>query len=236
MLSHTTKPDGAMGAFWVKHCEDVCAALVSEPGTGVMVESGDGRWCYMNNQAAEMHFGPRAEPSRYIGRQWSDVMPEEWVRDRFELHRRMLEKSERPVLLRAIWRGREHLSWIRCISKDSDADVGKPDLFLIICRPTSLGESTGGFSENTEFEMIDSAVINLGRLDVLSPRELEVTALLGQGLSVKEIAAVLHRSEKTVDHHRVSIYEKLNVHDRVALADIARAAGLKVEDSGRRRV
>jgi DNA-binding CsgD family transcriptional regulator/ribosomal protein L24E len=236
MLSDTTKPDRAMSDFWVKHCENLCTALVSEPGTGVMVVSGDGRWRFMNTQAAEMHFGPGAEPSQYIGRKWSDVMPEEWVQDRLNLHRKMLEKPERPVLLRVIWRGRQHLSWIRCIAKDFDADAGEPDLFLIISRLTSNDGSAEDFSGSTAFEMIDSSVVNLGRLDVLSPRELEVTALLGQGLSVKEIAAVLHRSEKTVDHHRVSIYEKLKVHDRVALADIARAAGLRVEDAGRTRV
>ena len=220
----------------VEHCGQLCSALVAEPGTGIMIVSADGRWLYMNHQAAEIHFGPGADPSKYVGRRWAEFMPEEWVRDRLELHRRMLEHADRPVMLRVIWRGEQHFSWIRHVPRDPDGNPSVPDLFLIVARRAPTNDAAEELPTRTAFEQVDSAVMNLGRLDALSPRELEVTALLGQGLSVKEIAAILHRSEKTIDHHRVSIYEKLRVHDRVALAEIARAAGLRVEDAERTRV
>jgi DNA-binding NarL/FixJ family response regulator len=48
-------------------------------------------------------------------------------------------------------------------------------------------------------------------LAVLSDRELEVFQMIGQGLSVKEIAAHLFLSAKTVEVHREHIKEKLGL-------------------------
>ncbi|MHC4441987.1 MAG: response regulator transcription factor [Planctomycetota bacterium] len=48
-------------------------------------------------------------------------------------------------------------------------------------------------------------------IDSLSDRELEVFELLGQGLSVRQIADKLHRSPKTVESHRENIKTKLNL-------------------------
>ncbi len=236
MMTHTPPPPCPITQFLIEHAGDLCTALVAEPSTGITVITADGRWVYMNAQAAEILFGPGADPSRYVGRRWSEFMPPEWVEDRLELNRRMLAHPERPVMLRVIWRGQQHFTWIRRIARDADSPAETPELLLLITRRSPSNEAGEELTSRTAFEPVDSSVMNLGRLDVLSPRELEVTALLGQGLSVKEIAAILHRSEKTVDHHRVSIYEKLKVHDRVALAEIARAAGLKAEDAERRRV
>ena len=87
-----------------------------------------------------------------------------------------------------------------------------------------------------DFEKHDTNVIGLGPLDVLSTRELEVLALLGQGLSAAEIAEVLHRSVKTINTHRESIGKKLKIDDRVKLAAGALRAGLRLTDAARARV
>jgi DNA-binding NarL/FixJ family response regulator len=79
-------------------------------------------------------------------------------------------------------------------------------------------------------EWLDAEVANLGKLDVLSDRELEVFALLGQGLAIKDIAKLLYRSEHTIISHRKAIGVKLGMDDRVKLANIARQAGLTVKD------
>jgi two-component system invasion response regulator UvrY len=63
-------------------------------------------------------------------------------------------------------------------------------------------------------------------LDLLSPRELEVAKLLALGLSVKQIAAALHRSPKTIETHTTHLMAKLSVHDRVALSHLAIREGL----------
>jgi len=50
----------------------------------------------------------------------------------------------------------------------------------------------------------------------LTARELEVVALVAQGLTNGAIAARLHRSEKTVDHHVSAVLAKLDVNSREA--------------------
>jgi DNA-binding NarL/FixJ family response regulator len=56
---------------------------------------------------------------------------------------------------------------------------------------------------------------------LLTDRELEVLALLGQGLVPKDIAAALKLSPKTVSAHRQNIMSKLDVHNAAALAALA---------------
>lgn len=55
-------------------------------------------------------------------------------------------------------------------------------------------------------------------LQSLTPREREVLALLGQGMSNKRIASVLGVAEKTVKTHVSSVLAKLEVEDRVQAA------------------
>jgi len=64
------------------------------------------------------------------------------------------------------------------------------------------------------------------KLDLLTPRELQILGLIGKGLSRVDIAEALRRSPKTVDNHRAAIMEKLGVHDRVELARYAIREGL----------
>jgi DNA-binding NarL/FixJ family response regulator len=52
----------------------------------------------------------------------------------------------------------------------------------------------------------------------LSRREMEVLALLAQGLSNKEIGEQLNLSEITVRNYLTTIMEKLHLHNRVELA------------------
>jgi DNA-binding NarL/FixJ family response regulator len=54
-------------------------------------------------------------------------------------------------------------------------------------------------------------------LSTLSDRELEVFQMIGRGLSVKEIAAQLFLSAKTVEVHREHIKEKLNLRSSAEL-------------------
>lgn len=62
--------------------------------------------------------------------------------------------------------------------------------------------------------------------DILSPREVEVLCLLGEGCSNGEIAHRLFIAESTVKRHLINIYHKLNVHNRTEAIVRARELAL----------
>ena len=64
------------------------------------------------------------------------------------------------------------------------------------------------------------------RLSALTNRQLEVLRHLARGRSVKEVAKMMHLSEKSVDSHKYRIMHKLGIHDRVELARYAIREGL----------
>jgi len=60
----------------------------------------------------------------------------------------------------------------------------------------------------------------------LSSREMEVLQLIAEGMANKETAAHLHISIKTVEKHRQSLMDKLNIHDTAGLTRHAIATGI----------
>jgi DNA-binding NarL/FixJ family response regulator len=64
----------------------------------------------------------------------------------------------------------------------------------------------------------------------LTPRELEVLALVGRGLTNQELAGTLHISEVTVKTHLGHIITKLDLRDRSAAIVYAFDAGLVTPD------
>jgi DNA-binding CsgD family transcriptional regulator len=56
-------------------------------------------------------------------------------------------------------------------------------------------------------------------LDALTPRELQVALVLAEGHTIRETAAKLFLSPKTVDHHLQHVYRKLAIDSRAALAE-----------------
>jgi len=75
-------------------------------------------------------------------------------------------------------------------------------------------------------EHITADIQDMGRLKTLTPREMDVLRLIGNGLSTAQIAEHLDRSTKTIEWHRASLGSKLSVKSRVQLARIAILAGL----------
>lgn len=71
-----------------------------------------------------------------------------------------------------------------------------------------------------------------GQLVKLTTREAEVLKLIAEGRSNKESASLLHISIKTVEKHRQSLMEKLNIHDTAGLTRHAVATGI-IESSVR---
>ena len=65
-----------------------------------------------------------------------------------------------------------------------------------------------------------SLKINQAAAD-LTARQLEVLRHLARGASVKEVAKLMHLSQKSVDSHKYRIMNKLGIHDRVDLTRYA---------------
>jgi two-component system, NarL family, response regulator NreC len=59
------------------------------------------------------------------------------------------------------------------------------------------------------------------RLETLTKREREVTKLLAEGKSVKEVAANFDLSVKTVEAHKFNLMRKLNIHNKAQLVQYA---------------
>jgi len=70
---------------------------------------------------------------------------------------------------------------------------------------------------SAEYAPLPSAATD-SRMGLLTDRERQIVELVAQGLCNKSIATRLDISDNTVRHHLTSIFAKLGVHDRLALA------------------
>lgn len=216
---------GTMNAEIWKH-------FTTDPTTGVTLLTVEGVILYINEQSAKIFFDEPLAPESLVGKSILDIgLPKEWANERIELFHKMAQSGD-SILLRTVWNGKQQFSWMSPIEGDEDDSRQR---VLVITRRIATTEATKELLEG-EYEVVNSNVIRLGELESLTPRELEVLALLGQKMSIKEIAAALFRSVKTIENHRESIGRKLKKTRGIELACIAHIAGLVVEDSTRKRL
>ncbi|KAA0212793.1 MAG: hypothetical protein DYG94_13940 [Leptolyngbya sp. PLA3] len=216
----------ATGPFEGSAAAALCEAFVKVPGVGIALVSGKGEILYENEEIRKMYLD--APQGGFVGRRIPELFPPDWAQERLRLLQRVVSTGQ-GLALREVWRGRQILATMRPIPSEG----GEDPVVLIISRPT---EGSDPLSTLDGFEVVESAFVELGDLSALTPRELVVLSLLGQGLTLKEIAATLHRSFKTVDNHRSAIGRKLNQTDRLMLARLAAQAGLRVDDAHLERV
>lgn len=208
--------------------EDVWKGLAEDPTTGVAIVTLDGQNLFCNDAMARMHHGANARGKHYTGVAWDGKYPKRWVDERLTQLKRVKDTGK-PVIVREIWEGRQRVSYIRQMT------TGERGHFLVISRYVS-GRAMREMVEQLGADVVESSVASLGPLEVLTGRELEVLALIGQGLAMKEIAGMLGLSVKTVEKHREAIGRKVGANDRVRLAELAFEAGLTRADAGRERV
>ncbi|HEX2240432.1 MAG TPA: LuxR C-terminal-related transcriptional regulator [Actinomycetota bacterium] len=67
-------------------------------------------------------------------------------------------------------------------------------------------------------EVIDDLAVNRADAEMLTPRQQQVAALIGKGLTNREIAAALTISEHTAERHVENILAKLQLSSRVQIA------------------
>ncbi|MBS0186952.1 MAG: PAS domain-containing protein [Planctomycetes bacterium] len=219
------------------------AAIGTDPMIGVAILGEDGHIFWANPQIARLYFGESKTAKDAIGKNMADMYPGPWVEERLKIMKHAAA-TQKPVQLRSIWEGRQQYSWIHPLDAEAaetmepgeDHGGDMPQRFLVITKRVSGEGRSEELKQADGFDKVDSETIDLGPLDVLTSRELEVLALLGQGLAAAEIAKLLHRSVKTINTHRENIGKKLKIDDRVKLANIAQRAGLRLADAEKERV
>jgi NarL family two-component system response regulator LiaR len=108
----------------------------------------------------------------------------------------------------------------------------EPDTIIDAIRKVANGEFVFGPSVMGRCTVekkgrgIPGAVKPTSKLQALTAREQQILRMIGKGMSRIEIAKTLCRSPKTVDAHRASIMEKMDIHDRVELTRYAIREGL----------
>lgn len=125
-----------------------------------------------------------------------------------------------PVQINGMAEGR----WTRTIYRPlRDAHNGEMWI-LVTCRP--ICEYCPGQVHLSEAVTFRSRTDDLGELSALTERELQILRLIGKGLSTRQMASQLHRSEKTIEAHRLRLGQKLKGQTRVELARTAIRSGI----------
>jgi DNA-binding NarL/FixJ family response regulator len=126
----------------------------------------------------------------------------------YEICRRLRERYGRSL-------GIVFISGARTESHDKVAglELGGDDY---VCKPFDPGELVARVrSLARRLQPADAAAATRKQPEhSLSPRELEVLALVAQGLPQKQVAQALSISRKTVGSHMSHIFEKLGVHSQ----------------------
>lgn len=180
-----------------------------EPDIGLTVVEDNGQIIHYN-QAALRLFG--VEDDDLMGKNLHDVFSQEYVKERMSWVQEVIE-SNNALRATHIYCGRMLVS--------SFFPHGDGDRNFAIVLTRLDGTLPDGDIKKTQSQFID-----LGPLSVLSPRELEVLVLLGQGNSVPEVSRLLYRSPRTIERHKTEIGHKLGVSSITHLTRLVAQAGL----------
>ncbi len=87
---------------------------------------------------------------------------------------------------------------------------------------------SASFSPRLQFDEKEERYRIVGEIsgNSLTTGQLEILKYLAAGMSVKEIATVMGRTEKAIESHKYRIMNRLNIRDRVVLARFAIREGL----------
>lgn len=175
------------------------------------VADAQGRYVIANHSYAELLGVPAL---KVIGSRISDWFPSPVAEERKRLREHVL-RTGRAIHVTDLLRGRRFTGTVRPFV----AGPHQGCVFVLLqSRPPRAEEIRTGFYPLECFD--------LGPLSALTPRELEVLQLIGQGLTQREVAAKLSRTVKTVEAHRAALGRKLGAKKNVHLVQVAYAAGM----------
>ena len=189
------------------------APVVADPEVCAVARDRDMKmlWC---NRAYAANMG--STPDKLIGTTLFDTMSREQAQERTDLMRPVVDTG-RMHAHQQFWVGKRWLT--RVWPLDPDA-FGCEGYFVLITRlHDDLPLGAGG-------EVHFARTADLGHLDILSPRELEVFYYLATGMTAGDVAKALFRSEKTIGRHVENIHRKMGYTNRAQLVRDAVESGL----------
>jgi DNA-binding CsgD family transcriptional regulator len=204
-------PPMPIPAAWQDLLADAGApAVVGDPFSGKVV------WANAGYAAV---YGKGAAAEELPGRLLIDLTNDEAAAERLTICRDVI-RSGKSRVVRDLWNGRAMCVTVRPMKPWDGAPSG-----AVVCVFRPVWPEQPGFDGICPSAHVVQTV-DLGPLALLSKRELEVLALIGEGMTNAQIAARLHRTAKTIEAHRTSLAAKLRVTTREELAAVAARAGL----------
>lgn len=205
-LSSLGEPSAALAVTWT--------ALVRAAGASVMVLASNGRIEYANGIIQDPSV---TDTQDWIGYNLTDCYPPATALEMVFNARSAVQRG-RPVHMLGMYWGVLRHTWLFAVGDDAES----AKLTVV---STALSRDAARQLDEAD-DLIISQHMHLGMLAKLSDREFEVLRLLGKGFSTGEVARQMHRSIKTIEGHRAALGAKLNVENRVQLAEIAMNSGL----------
>lgn len=112
------------------------------------------------------------------------------------------------------------------LAREDDFDAREMHLLGALQRPVRALDSILNSRPDRVARYSSDDEVDPGRTAGLTHRELEVLAMLAEGLMARTIATKMRVSPRTVHKHLGSIYRKLDAHDRLVAVNRAQAIGL----------
>tara|TARA_R110002111_G_C5939370_1_gene367544 strand:- start:11 stop:844 length:834 start_codon:yes stop_codon:yes gene_type:complete len=194
----------------------------------LMVYTPDGTIVYTNEIA--LRGFPGFDKQTIKGKHLTDLAPLVWANERIR-YMEQAAQTRKLVPMADLFNGTRLYTTFRAFDVEHN---GKTEtLIFVTVEPVTPDQLQRIEEQLADIELVWAEHIQLGKLSVLTSREIEVLALMGQGFRQKEIAKELFRSISTIDRHREKIGEKLGIKDRADLIALAREAGLRIEDAKR---
>lgn len=205
---------------------DVPLAAFEESPTPIKIVRQDGTVVYRNQAMVRLSQSlPEGVPVE-AGMNLHDWHSPEVATERIALMTR-LAVQEHDAVVRNIVMGEQMLIHLRLLPRRA----GESQRSFLYMYERAAGPAHA--KDFADVEFYDAKHQYLGPLETLSQREIEVLALIGEGLTAAQIAMRIHRAEETVNSHKSSLMRKLACHNATQLAIIAYRAGLKYTDGER---
>lgn len=211
-LEACTKQSG--GCFDQVPCEAWREATLDDSRMLTMVVDAEGA-IVDATESTRQSLGIDAETGTL--RLWT-LLPEPVAREHAQYMREAIQRNKPIRVVGMLW-GTMRQTLYRPIKLDTGAAA------VFVCSRLAGSEEISWLSRVHE-PFVRAANDDMRGFSQLTARELEVFALIGEGLSTTEIAQRLFRSEKTVEWHRASLGQKLGASNRVQLARLAIVTGL----------